>query len=191
MRNAIIAVLMLALAGAGSTYFYFSPRLALAEIQKAAKNNDTATLAERVDFPRLRAGVKEQLDGLIQQKVARELGHNPFAAFGTAMATAAVDSLVDAYVSPAAIGALAGGLSPRHAAKTPRRALPEPPIAPAAEDPTPDRPKAGKAAVVFNSLSHASAIVTGKHGEKVRFELQLEAWHWRLVNIIFPQELFP
>ncbi|WP_156303125.1 DUF2939 domain-containing protein, partial [Methylogaea oryzae] len=90
MRKSVTAVLTLALLGAGAGYFYASPRLALAEIQQAAKNNDTDALAEKVDFPQLRAGVKTQLNTLIQGKIGRELGGNPFAAFGAAMATVAV-----------------------------------------------------------------------------------------------------
>lgn len=194
MRRTIIFILTLALLGGGAAYFYFSPRLAVAGIRAAAKGNDTDKLAERVDFPKLREGVKAQLNTLLRGKVDRELGKTPFAAFGAAMATVAVDAMVDAYVSPAGIGALAGGLSPRHAAK--RRLQPEPPSADAtaaAADQggaTPDRPKAEKIAVEFDSLAQASAYVTGKRGEKVRFVLHLDGFRWRLINIVLPPELF-
>lgn len=189
MRNTLIALLTLILLGAGATYFYFSPRFAFDEIREAAKANDTEKLAERVDFPKLREGVKAQLNAQVAQKMSEELGDNPFAAFGAALATVAVDSLVDAYVSPAAIGALAAGLSPQHGKpKSRRRAEADPAPVPNADtnqsNATPAPPKAEKNFVQFDALDRASVHITGKHGEKLRFVLHLDGVRWRLVNIV-------
>jgi hypothetical protein len=69
----------------------------------------TATLlavAAQVDFPALRASVKEQALAAMGGAPGGTDGGNPFAAFGRKMAMAVVDPLVDAAVSPEGVATM-------------------------------------------------------------------------------------
>lgn len=95
----VVAVLLpLALIGAGSVYLYFTPHLALKEIERAARSGDTAALAQRVDFPAVRSSVKRQVLARIDQVAAAN--PNPLAAFGSALAGALSEPAVDALLTP-------------------------------------------------------------------------------------------
>jgi len=96
---AILAVLVaVALLGGGATYLYFTPQLALRAIERAARSGDTKALAERVDFPAVRASVKRQVVARIDQAAAAN--QSPLAAFGSALAGALSEPAVDALVTP-------------------------------------------------------------------------------------------
>ncbi|HYJ81009.1 MAG TPA: DUF2939 domain-containing protein [Longimicrobiaceae bacterium] len=98
--------LFLAVLFAG-VWFYFSPYLALRKLQTAAEAGDTATLNELVDFPALRASVKQG----VSTAVAREIDDegNPLAAIGGFLAGRLASPVVDVAVSPEGIAALTRG----------------------------------------------------------------------------------
>jgi len=93
-----LVLLPLVLLGGGATSLYYTPHLALKEIESAARAGDTAALAERVDFPAVRSSVKRQLQARFDQAAAAN--PNPLAAFGSALAGALSDPAVDALVTP-------------------------------------------------------------------------------------------
>lgn len=102
---ATVAVLLLSLGAA--TYVYFSPHLALREIEAAAERHDTSALSERVDFPAVRASLKQQIKARIDQ--GAEQSQSPFAALGSALAGALADPAVDALVTPDNVAAMLRG----------------------------------------------------------------------------------
>jgi hypothetical protein len=53
-----------------------------------------------VDFPRVRASLREQLNAQIGKSVAKDMQDNPFAALGAMIGTVAVDRAVEAFVTP-------------------------------------------------------------------------------------------
>jgi hypothetical protein len=85
---------------------FASPWWTLHRLQAAAARHDGDAVAAQVDFPALRASVKEQVVASMGGAAAQTDGANPFAAFGTAMAMALVNPLVDAIVSPTGVAAM-------------------------------------------------------------------------------------
>jgi hypothetical protein len=83
-----------------------SPWWTLHRLRAAVERHDGGAVAEQVDFPALRASVKEQMLASMKADLDKPGGANPFAEFGTKLAQALVDPLVDAVVSPAAVAAM-------------------------------------------------------------------------------------
>jgi len=95
---AVSLLVALTLLGGGALYLYFTPHFALQEIEHAARGGDTAALAQRVDFPAVRASVKRQVVARIDRVAATN--PNPMAAFGSALASALSEPAVDALITP-------------------------------------------------------------------------------------------
>ncbi|NIA55230.1 DUF2939 domain-containing protein [Massilia sp. TW-1] len=87
-----------------------SPWWTLHRLQAAVARHDADAVAAQVDFPALRASVKEQafaaMGGKAGEAAGGRDGANPFAAFGRKMAMAVVDPLVDAAVSPEGVATM-------------------------------------------------------------------------------------
>jgi hypothetical protein len=84
-----------------------SPWWTLHRLQAAVARHDADAVAAQVDFPALRASVKEQAFAALGGKAGETGdGGNPFAAFGRKMAMAVVDPLVDAAVSPQGVATM-------------------------------------------------------------------------------------
>ena len=109
-RKGFLVVSVVA-ATAGSTWFYFSPYIALHQLKSAAQNSDTEELAELVDFPAVRESVKEALKVSVMREM-KKIGDNPFAALGMLMANTMIDPMVESFVSPSGIAALSEGRRP-------------------------------------------------------------------------------
>lgn len=98
--------LFLALLFAG-VWMYFSPYLAFRKMQNAAEAGDTAALDQLVDFPRLRASVKQGVSTAVSREVDDH--SNPLAAVAGFVAGRLASPVVDAVVSPQGIAALTRG----------------------------------------------------------------------------------
>ena len=98
-KSAFAAILVALLAVAA--YWYWSPFLAIREMQFAAKANDADAFNSHVDYPRLRESVKGQFSALMAEQIGKSTdSKNPFAALGTMLGLAMVDKFVDAMVRP-------------------------------------------------------------------------------------------
>lgn len=84
------------------TLYVASAFLALGDLTKAVQSGDRDRLAARVDFPSVRASLKEQLDDLIdrQARLHREFAANPFGRLILALAPRITDAVVDGIVTP-------------------------------------------------------------------------------------------
>lgn len=104
---AVITLAILALAA----YWYWSPFLAIRAMQKAAQAHDAAAFSAHVDYPRVRASLKEQVTTLMADKIAQSgAANNPLKVLGSLMGGAVVDRLVDATVRPETVmGAMQSG----------------------------------------------------------------------------------
>jgi len=99
-----------------AAYWYWSPFLAIREMQSAAKSNDADAFNAHVDYPRLRESLKGQLSSFMTAEMAKSAdSKNPFAALGTMLALTMVDKMVDAMVRPEAVmhGMQSGQFSPK------------------------------------------------------------------------------
>ncbi|MFP6558766.1 DUF2939 domain-containing protein [Paraburkholderia sp. B3] len=108
-----VAVVLVALAlVAALGYGYASPYVALDRLKAAADARDAATLSEYVDYPALRASLKQQVGKLLQRRIAAQHSSNPLLLFGAVIGAALIGPLVDAYATPDGVAALLNGMPP-------------------------------------------------------------------------------
>lgn len=117
----------------GGIYFYKAPRIAFENLRTAASAGDLATIQEYVDFPSLRASVKNYLIETSAAKVeSQPEASNPIARqivrLGKMVADAALDPFVEIAVSPFGISALLDGVAPAATAEGTRSASSQEPI---------------------------------------------------------------
>ncbi len=87
-----------------AAYWYWSPHLAIRNMQAAAQAKDADAFNDYVDYPKLRESFKGQFSALMTERLGESTAaENPFAALGTMMAMAMVGNLVDAMVRPEAV----------------------------------------------------------------------------------------
>lgn len=137
--KAAAVIALVAIAG----YWYWSPFLAVRQLQAAAQKKDADAFNERVDYPRLRESFKGQFSAMMAERMAEtQDSSNPFAAFGTMLGLALVNQFVDAMVRPETVmrAMQDGQLSPK--AKQPSGApSTENPDSPAKAESQEDKPK--------------------------------------------------
>jgi hypothetical protein len=133
-KEKTIAGLILAVAALAAAYWYWSPYLAIHQIQRAAQEHDVDAFNQHVDYPALRESLKGQTAALMVIDLGKP-DRNPLASLGTMLAMALSDRMVDALVRPELVmqamktGQLRGS-SPQSAS----------PSAPGASSPGPSSP---------------------------------------------------
>lgn len=97
---AVIAALALALSGIA--YWYWSPLIALQQMQAAAKAHDAPSFNDHVDYAKLREDLKRQLGARLADAIGTQGSDAQRAgtSLGTALGTALVDRMVDGLVQP-------------------------------------------------------------------------------------------
>jgi hypothetical protein len=93
-------------------YSYASPYIALSRLRAAADARDAAKLNDYVDYPALRASLKEQAGEMVQRRIGAQHSNNPLLLFGAAIGTALISPIVDAYATPEGVAALLNGMPP-------------------------------------------------------------------------------
>lgn len=168
----LAAVLLLGYVAAG-------PFLAYNAIREAVKAQDTAALAEHVDFPVLRGNLKAQIDDYVVRRAGPDMQSNVFGAFAVRVASGLAGGLVDTLVTPAGLAALLEGRSVWHRASgggiTDNTYEHAPPADPLQE-----------ASYGFESLSRFTATVVDDDGEPVTFVLSRDGLDWNLTDIRLP-----
>jgi hypothetical protein len=151
-----------------------SPWWTLHRLQAAVARHDADAVAAQVDFPALRASVKEQafaaMGGKAGETAGGSDGGNPFAAFGRKMAMAVVDPLVDAAVSPEGVATMV-----EHG----RIGIGQPAPAAGTSDTAPARDKP-RYALAYRGLN--SFAVTARDGGSFIFRRD-GLWTWKLAGI--------
>jgi hypothetical protein len=160
---------------------YASPHWQLYRMRAAVEARDAQALARYVDFPALRGSLKQQvLHRLGAGNAQGESGSNPFAAFGKAMASAVIEPVVDAAVSPEGVRAmLAAGdirLKPKHDQDQ------QPPGLPHDERPR-EKPNYD-----LSYRSWGQVVIQKAQGGGVTFILNRDGlWSWKLAAIELPR----
>jgi hypothetical protein len=101
-----LLVALLVVGGLGA-YAYFTPHLALERLHAAAESEDMVALGQQVDFPAVRASLKQQIKARIEQR--SQTSTNPLVALGSALAGSLTDPAVDALVTPENLAKLLRG----------------------------------------------------------------------------------
>jgi hypothetical protein len=96
-------------------FVYASPYIALNRLKRAADARDAETVNEYVDFPALRASLKEQVAALLTRRVDMQRSGNPLAILGAMIGAAVIGPLVDSYATPNGVAAILNGIPPRGA----------------------------------------------------------------------------
>lgn len=113
MRNRVILIVGGLLVLFAIAYFG-SPYLAVRNLREAAKSVDADALESSVDFPAVRDSLKSQINAALVRKMSEDssMKSNPFAGLGLMMAPAIVDHMVDSFVTPDGVAAMARGQKP-------------------------------------------------------------------------------
>lgn len=171
----LVALLVAAWLAAG-------PWLAIRGIERAVAERDGAALERHVDFPRLQANLRAQLDDRLVRAAGADVAGNPLGALALAVAGGTTGAAVDALATPAGIGALLQG----HAVW--QRATGNTRGSGLQARPEPARPL-HEASHRYESLSRFSATVTHADGGRTVFVFERQGLRWRLVDIRLPGEL--
>lgn len=109
VKIAITLVLLVLLALLG--YVAAGPFLTADRIGEAVQAQDSAALAEEIDFPALRANLKAQIEDRLARRVGSDAQSSVLGALAVRIAGGVAGGAVDAMVTPAGIGALMEGRS--------------------------------------------------------------------------------
>ncbi|MDG2524738.1 DUF2939 domain-containing protein [Stenotrophomonas sp. HITSZ_GD] len=169
---------LLALLALGA-YVVAGPYLALRGISQAIERQDTAALDRHVDFPRLRANLKAQLDDYVVRRAGIGTQSSLLGGIALQLAGGLTGAGVDALVTPLGIGALLQG----H--QLWKRASGETLDGDTWSRPMPARPLA-HAVTRYASTSRFTATVHTPDGEPVVFVLDRQGLLWRLTDIRLP-----
>lgn len=108
--------LLIGLAALAAAALYASPYLTVQQMRAAAKERDGERLASYVDFPAVRASLKTEVQAKLAGRERNERGDpTPAAAMGAAVAGALLGPLVDALITPEALGRILQGQQPASA----------------------------------------------------------------------------
>ena len=113
MRKGTLAAAAALLGIAAVVWWAASPYLTLWQLREAVVAEDEEALRRIVDFPRVRADLAEDLRGAVGPEIEERLGDRGLGGLGRILGDAAVEEIVEAYVSPDGIFALARGRDPR------------------------------------------------------------------------------
>jgi len=84
-----------------AAYWYWSPYLAVRQMQTAAQERDADAFNERVDYPKLRESFKGQFSALMAEQLGQTAASDsPIAALGAMLGMALADRMIDALVRP-------------------------------------------------------------------------------------------
>lgn len=177
MRKALVPCIGLLLAIVA--WWAAGPWLAIHGIERAIERRDAAALARHVDFPRLRANLKAQLDDQLVRRAGTGVARNPLGALALGLAGSATGMAVDTIATPVGIGALMQG----HLLW--KRASGDTVDGDTWGAPAPARPLQ-RAEHRYESVSRFSATVTHEDGRRTTFVLQRQGLRWKLVDIRLP-----
>ena len=103
--------LILLVVAAAITWLWVSPSRAVEGLRAAAREGDPEELSYYVDFPVLRENLKTDIKASMIGKRKRD-SDDPLAGLGVLLGSTMIDGLVDTFVSPSAIAAVARGYRP-------------------------------------------------------------------------------
>lgn len=100
-RKTVAVVAAVAFAVAGVAYWYWSPLIALHELQTAAQARDSDAFNRHVDYAKLRDSLKSQLGAKVADAMGDgSAGGNAGAALGTMLGMAIADKMIEVLVRP-------------------------------------------------------------------------------------------
>ncbi|OPY90531.1 MAG: hypothetical protein A4E72_00599 [Syntrophus sp. PtaU1.Bin208] len=157
-------------------YAAAGPYITLYSIKNGVEKSDPEKISRNVDFPVLRANLKEQLNSRIVSGKALTSEDNPVARAAKRLVSKMADGMVDALVTPAGLTKLVEGERRK-------------------QDPNPDTAsRSGEeksrflqnTSCRYESLSEFSVRTKDDKNREIRFILTRKGLSWKLSNIILP-----
>jgi hypothetical protein len=99
LQKRILSAAAIVVVAGVAAYWYWSPYLAMRQLRNAAVAADAERFNEHVDFPKLRDSLKGQFSARIDKEVGERAGNS----FGSMLALALVDKMIDVAVRPETI----------------------------------------------------------------------------------------
>lgn len=166
-------------AGLFGIYVAAAPYITVHQMKSAAESYDGEALSEHIEFPSVRQSLKDQMNAMFAKKMtdAEAMKDNPFAELGAAFAGMMVDTMVDAYVTPAGITQLMAGEKPHPGADKSVGSANNSDSKPLAD-----------ASMSYESLDKFVVKVKGEDGDEGKFVLRRRGIGWKLTDIIIPLE---
>lgn len=162
------------------------PYVTAYRLKAAVKSGDTAALADLIEFPTLRQGLKEQLNAAMLARLAAEPGGDSGLLAGLGLAALAgtfIDKAVDTYVTPAGVARLVAGDRLELQSGDRSNAAGAATDGPGAE---PTREPFADAKMAYESFDRFVVTVPGEAGEANRFVLRRRGLGWKLTDILVP-----
>lgn len=97
MNKRVFAAALVTVCAVGS-YWYFSPYLAMRNIQQAAQKKDADAFNARVDYAKVRDSLKGQMSAMVAEQLGQS--SNGAESFGSMLGLALVNQMVEAFVRP-------------------------------------------------------------------------------------------
>jgi hypothetical protein len=161
-------------------YVAAGPFITIHQIKTGIDQRDSEKLSDNIDFPALRANLKEQFNAVFMKNAAAELEDNPFAVLAIGLASKLIDGIVDAFVTPSGLASLMSGKKPEQ----PEEARAE---GPEGQNIAVRKTELFKnARYTYDGISKFSAWIPDEKGEEIRFVFMREVLSWKLSKIIIP-----
>lgn len=173
MRSAIAVSIAILTLAAG--VIYASPYLALNGLRDALEARDAEAISDRVDFPRLRENIKDQLGTVMSKELGTPSEDDAIGVLAAGVASMMIDTTLDALVTPSGIARLVAG----------------DPAAAGSPSGNPRRPHArrnllSEARVVHETFDRVSVWVPNDYGDEFRLVMRRYGLRWKLTNVIIP-----
>jgi hypothetical protein len=179
MKKIVILILIAALGMALLGYVAAGPFIAMHQIKSAMKQQDSEKLSSYIDFPSLRANLKEKFNASFMKLAAVDLKDNPFQALAMAFASKLVEGMVDSAVTPAGLANLMAGEKPQQVERG---------VATQASDEQKPEPF-NNAHYTYDSPSKFSARIKLGESDEICFVFTRNDLSWKLSNILLPAKL--
>lgn len=182
MSKSLTGLAVAAVLGGGG-YLYATPYISLNQLREAVEAKDLPGIERHVDFPSVRASLKEQLKAKMTEEISRNSDDDPWmnlgmGALGYAIAEPMINMAVDAYISPAGLKTLLAGSQPQQGAGSGDQESGLPSVGP-------DNAKVNAGYKTAN-LFVVSASDSGS-GQVVRFNFERsELVNWKLKSLSLP-----
>jgi hypothetical protein len=178
MKRVVIVGVAIAVALIG--YVAAGPFIVMKQIKSALARHDSEAFSSHVDFPALRANLKDQINAIVMKNAAQELKDNPSGAFRVALVSKLVDTTVDSFVTPSVLTSLLTGTLSRSDGVEPQQV--------SDQQAEPLR----HARYSYDSVTKFSAWVKVSPADRdeLRLVFTLDGLAWKLSNIVVPSALF-
>jgi len=104
MRYLAIAIFV-----ASGVWFYFTPHIAVSQMESAAEARDATRLSEYVNYVELKESLKTEFNTTLSTMARQKIDADPLGALGAALVAGFVDPMIDTLVTPEGLAMMMKG----------------------------------------------------------------------------------